>query len=116
MPQLQSFLQDRDLDTKLIYSTGQDLDILPRHSDKGLAMQFLRQQWEIKPEQTVVCGDSGNDVALFSVGEERGIVVGNASSELLQWHNANPANYRYLAKAYCAGGILEGLNYFGFLS
>ncbi len=116
LPQLQSFLQERDLDTKLIYSTGQDLDILPRHSDKGLAMQFLRQQWEIEPEQTIVCGDSGNDVALFSVGEERGIVVGNASSELLQWHNDNPANYRYLAKAYCAGGILEGLNYFGFLN
>lgn len=114
LPQLESLLQ-RSLDIKLIYSTGQDLDILPRHGDKGLAMQFLRQQWEIEPEQTVVCGDSGNDMALFSVGEERGIIVGNASSELLQWHNANPSEYHYLAKASCAGGILEGLNYFGFL-
>lgn len=115
LPQLESLLQERGLDTKLIYSTGQDLDILPRHSDKGLAMQFLRQQWGIEPEQTVVCGDSGNDIALFSVGEERGIIVGNASSELLQWHNANPAGYRHLAKASYAGGILEGLKHFGFL-
>lgn len=115
MPQLKSLLQDRGLDTKLIYSTGQDLDILPRNSDKGLAMQFLRQKWGIEAEKTVVCGDSGNDIALFSVGEERGIVVGNASLELLEWHNTNPDNYRYLAKAFCAGGILEGLKHFGFL-
>lgn len=115
MQQLESLLQQQDLDTKLIYSTGQDLDILPLHSDKGLAMQFLRSSWGIEPEQTVVCGDSGNDIALFSVGEERGIIVGNASSELLEWHNANPGNHRYLASSYCAGGILEGLNHFGFL-
>lgn len=115
LPLLESLLQERGLDTKLIYSTGQDLDILPLKSDKGLAMQFLRQQWGIEPQQTVVCGDSGNDIALFSVGEERGIIVGNASSELLQWHNANSAGYRHLAKASYAGGILEGLKHFGFL-
>ena len=115
LPQLESLLQKQGLDTKLIYSTGQDLDILPRHSDKGLAMQFLRQKWKIVAEQTVVCGDSGNDIALFSVGTERGIIVGNASFELLEWHNTNPANSRYLAKAACAGGILEGLKYFGFM-
>lgn len=115
LPQLESVLRHQNLDVKLIYSTGQDLDIVPRRSDKGLAMQFLRQQWGIKPEQTVVCGDSGNDLALFAVGEERGVIVGNAQEELLQWHNANPSSYRYLAKANCAGGILEGLNYFGFL-
>ena len=115
LPQLKSLLQERSVDTKLIYSTGQDLDILPRNSDKGLAMQFLRQKWGIDAEKTVACGDSGNDIALFSVGEERGIVVGNASLELLEWHNTNPDNYRYLAKANCAGGILEGLKHFGFL-
>lgn len=115
LPQLQSSLQNQGLDTKLIYSGGKDLDILPYHSDKGLAMQFLREKWGISPEQTVACGDSGNDIALFSVGEERGIIVGNAQSELLQWHKANPFNYHYLAQANCAGGILEGLNYFGLL-
>ncbi|MBE9189516.1 sucrose-phosphate phosphatase [Gloeocapsopsis crepidinum LEGE 06123] len=115
IPQLETLLQNRGLDVKLIYSTGQDLDILPRNSDKGLAVQFLRQQWEMSPEQTVVCGDSGNDIALFSSGQERGVIVGNASAELLEWHNANPVDYRYLAQAACAGGILEGLHYFGFL-
>ena len=115
LPQLESLLQKQGLDTKLIYSTGQDLDILPCHSDKGLAMQFLQQQWGIESEQTVVCGDSGNDIALFSVGEERGIIVGNAQSELLDWHSANPSEYHYLANAFYAGGILEGLKHFDFL-
>ncbi|MBV9385475.1 MAG: sucrose-phosphate phosphatase [Chroococcidiopsidaceae cyanobacterium CP_BM_ER_R8_30] len=115
LPQLESLLQKQGLETKLIYSTGQDLDILPRRSDKGVAMQFLQKQWEFDSQQTVVCGDSGNDIALFSVGEERGVIVGNAQPELLQWHWSHPASYHYLAQAACAGGILEGLNHFGFL-
>lgn len=44
-----------------------------------------------------MCGDLGNDIALFAVGNERGIIVGNARPELLQWHNEYPGDYRYLA-------------------
>ncbi|WP_009632707.1 sucrose-phosphate phosphatase [Synechocystis sp. PCC 7509] len=115
LPQLKLYLQQQGLDTKLIYSAGVDLDILPRHGDKGLAVQYLRSLWDIEAQQTVVCGDSGNDISLFSQTEERGIIVGNAKSELLQWHNENGADYHYLAQAFCAGGILEGLNHFGFI-
>lgn len=115
LPQLKTVLKERGLDVKLIYSGGKDLDILPRHGDKGLAMQFLRRQLGIDAKQTVVCGDSGNDIALFAVGEERGIIVGNAQPELRRWHDANSSEALYLAKSSCAGGILEGLNHFGFL-
>ncbi|TAF05556.1 MAG: sucrose-phosphate phosphatase [Nostocales cyanobacterium] len=115
LPQLEAELQKSQLNIKLIYSSGIDLDILPLTSDKGQAMQFLRQKWKFAAEQTVVCGDSGNDIALFAVGKERGIIVGNARPELLQWHNQNPADYRYLAQNFCAAGIIEGLKYFGFL-
>jgi sucrose-6-phosphatase len=115
LPQIETELQKYELKIKLIYSSGIDLDIVPLTSDKGQAMQFLRQKWKFAAEQTVVCGDSGNDIALFAVGNERGIIVGNARPELLQWHNEYPANYRYLAQNFCAGGILEGLKYFGFL-
>jgi sucrose-6F-phosphate phosphohydrolase len=115
IPQLQTELQKSELNIKLIYSGGIDLDILPLSSDKGQAMQFLRQKWKFAAEQTVVCGDSGNDIALFAVGNERGIIVGNAQKELLQWHNQNPANHRYLAQSRCAAGIMEGLKHFGFL-
>ncbi|MBD2206572.1 sucrose-phosphate phosphatase [Calothrix sp. FACHB-1219] len=115
LSQLELELQKHKLNKKLIYSSGIDLDIVPLSSDKGQAMQFLRQKWKFAAEQTVVCGDSGNDIALFAVGNERGIIVGNARPELIQWHNEHPADYRYLAQNFCAGGILEGLKYFGFL-
>lgn len=115
LPQLEAALRARSLEIKLIYSSGKDLDILPRHADKGEAMTFMRQSLDMPATQTVVCGDSGNDRALFSAGEERGIIVGNAKPELLEWHYANPSPHRYLAQACCAGGILEGLNYFSFL-
>lgn len=116
LPRLKVQLCDQGLDVKLIYSGGKDLDILPRNGDKGLAVEFLRQKWEVNSTRTVVCGDSGNDIALFSVGKSRGIIVGNARPELRQWHHQNPADYRYLAQEYCAGGILEGLQQFGFIS
>jgi hypothetical protein len=115
LPRLDSQLSEGGLDVKLIYSGSKDLDILPRNADKGLAVQFLQQKWGIDSTRTVVCGDSGNDIALFSVGSLRGIIVGNARPELRQWYDNNPADYRYLAQAQCAGGILEGLHHFGFL-
>ncbi|PSB02315.1 sucrose-phosphate phosphatase [Merismopedia glauca] len=114
LPRLESLLESEKIEAKLIYSSGKDLDIIPRQSDKGLAVKFMQNYWQMTPDQTVVCGDSGNDIPLFSVGEERGIVVGNAQPELSLWCEVNPVSYRYQAKANYAGGILEGLMYFGF--
>ncbi|MGB5962693.1 MAG: sucrose-phosphate phosphatase [Coleofasciculaceae cyanobacterium] len=116
LPRLKVQLSDRNLSVNLIYSGGKDLDILPTNANKGLAVQFLQQKWSIDKTRTVACGDSGNDIALFSVGESRGIIVGNARPELVQWYKENPADYRYLAGSSCAGGILEGLGHFGFLA
>ncbi len=116
LPELESLLKQNKLETKLIYSGSKDLDIIPLRADKGLAVQYLQQQWQIAANQTVVCGDSGNDIALFKLEQVRGIIVGNARPELRQWHENNPNNHRYLAKAYCAGGILEGLKHFDLLN
>jgi sucrose-6F-phosphate phosphohydrolase len=115
LPQLDAALRMQNLKFKFIYSTGKDLDIIPYQADKGLAVKFIQSKWSIAANQTVVCGDSGNDIALFEVDEVRGIIVGNASSELQHWLEKNTANYRYRAKAFCAAGILEGLHHFAFL-
>jgi sucrose-6-phosphatase len=115
VPQLQELLLQQGLAADIIYSGSRDLDILPSGGDKGKAVQFLRQRWQIDPIQTVVCGDSGNDISLFKYGQERGILVGNAQSELRLWYELHPANYHYLAVTECAGGILEGLKYFRFV-
>ncbi|MGI2904850.1 sucrose-phosphate phosphatase [Tolypothrix sp. VBCCA 56010] len=115
LPQLKSELENNSLKFNLIYSGGKDLDVLPLYADKGLAVKFLQQKWEVDSYTTVVCGDSGNDIALFSAGEERGIIVGNARPELLEWYKANSTDYRYRARSSYAAGILEGLQYFKFL-
>lgn len=114
LPLLETALQVHHLETQLIYSSDRDLDILPMRADKGAAMTFVRQTLGFAPAETLVCGDSGNDIALFAAGEERGIIVGNARSELLLWHKHHPHSHHYLATAHCAAGILEGLQHFGF--
>ena len=111
---LKSALKDEGYKIKTIYSAGQDLDLLPKNGDKGLAVQFLRQKWQISPEQTIVCGDSGNDISLFK-GPEKGLIVSNAKPELLEWYEANGSDNHYLANSTCAGGILEGMKHFHFL-
>lgn len=115
LPRLENVLKERQLDFQLIYSSGRDLDILPRLGNKGAAVGFLRQAYGIPFERTVVCGDSGNDVSMFASAEGLGIIVGNALPELLDWHQANPSPHRYVAEAHCAGGILEGLRHFNLL-
>ncbi len=117
LPKLESALKQQGLDIQLVYSSGRDLDILPRQGNKGSATRFLQQRLNIPPERTVMCGDSGNDLSFFQQNQEaRGIIVGNAQPELLEWHQANPSPNRYLAHSHCAAGILEGLLHFGFLS
>lgn len=115
LPRLELEMKERGLDVQLIYSRAKDLDILPKYGDKGQAMLFLRQHWGIDATRTVVCGDSGNDISLFSLGDERAIIVGNAQPELLLWYSINSTPHHYQAKASYAAGILEGLSYFGFL-
>jgi sucrose-6-phosphatase len=115
VPQLQELFAQQLLDVEIIYSGNRDLDILPSGGDKGSAVQFLRDRWQIDPLETIVCGDSGNDISLLKYGIERGIIVGNAQSELRLWHELHPVNYHYLAVADYAAGILEGLKYFRFV-
>lgn len=115
LPRLEARLKAENLEFQIIYSSKRDLDILPKYGNKGLAMEFLQKKWGVEPHNTVVCGDSGNDIALLNVNDERGIIVGNAKPELVLWDEVNPTPHHYLAKSSYAGGILEGLYYFGFL-
>lgn len=112
---LETALQEAGLAVQLVYSGGKDLDVLPQVADKGRAVQFLQQHWGETNDRTVVCGDSGNDIALFAHGSARGVIVGNARPELRAWHAQNQATYRYLARSHYAAGILEGLQHFNFL-
>ncbi len=115
VPHLESALAKHRLETTVIYSGGKDLDILPKKANKGLAVQHLQALWQLEQIPVVVCGDSGNDIALYSVPSAKGIIVGNAQPELRQWYEENQNNNLYFAQSSCAGGIMEGLGHFGFI-
>lgn len=114
LPELEAQLIAEGMETEIIYGNDHDLDIVRRKVNKGSALTYICQVLEFTAEQTVVCGDSGNDIALFTANT-LGIIVGNARRELLQWHQDNLEGDRYLAQAHYAAGIIEGLEYFGIM-
>jgi sucrose-6-phosphatase len=115
IPRLRQELKQNNILAEIVYSGQKDLDIIPKNSNKGSAVQFLRKHWSIDAPATVVCGDSGNDISLFSYDLEYGVLVGNAHQELKLWYEMNATERHYLASANCSGGIIEGLRYFGFI-
>ncbi|GAB0491112.1 hypothetical protein MMPV_002360 [Pyropia vietnamensis] len=98
------------------------VDVASTAAGKWAAMAYVRRRLAeagvgtFSAAQTLVAGDSGNDVAMFAGGTERGVVVGNAQAELLDWLAAEctatkgAVDRRVVhAEGRCAAGILEGL-------
>lgn len=112
---LQAELQRSGLAAQIIFSSDRDVDIVPAHADKGRAIAYLREQLQVEPSRTLVCGDSGNDISLFQQST-LGTIVSNAQPELLHWYSTNPHPHLYLAPSPYAWGILDGLKYFSLLS
>ncbi len=96
----------------IIYSHGQFLDILPYRASKGKAIRYLSYRWNIPYENILVAGDSGNDREMLK-GDLLGVVVANYSSEL---ESLKGSSRLYFANRKYAGGIIDGINYYGFLS
>lgn len=104
-------LQEAGLPCRIINSGVSDMDILPPGGGKDHATRYITEHLGIAPENLIVAGDSANDLAMFQVAP-RCIAVGNARDELL---DAAPAERTYHARAHHAGGVLEGLRYYGAL-
>lgn len=96
----------------LIYSHDRYLDILPYRASKGKAIRYLSYKWEIPLKNFLVCGDSGNDEEMLR-GEPRAVVVSNYSHELEALKGGRNI---YFAESCCAGGIIEGMQYYGFIN
>jgi len=90
---------------------------------KGQALAWLlgamAQSVGAPTNGVLVCGDSGNDADLFKVPGVYGTVVSNAHDELRNFAAGEVAagNDRILlASRPCAGGIVQALKQFRFVS
>lgn len=98
---------------QVVWSSGMHLDILPAGAGKGHALHFLLSHLALSPQQVIVAGDSGNDLAMFEAFEH-GIVVANAQPELKALQEEDRPEL-YFARAKYAAGVAEGLRHFGLL-
>lgn len=100
-------LKEAGLSTTIVYSSGRDLDILPKSAGKGQALAWLCNKLGIALDEVVVAGDTNNDRGMFELPGARGIVVGNALSELRAMVHDNPLIYA--SEEQFALGVVEGL-------
>lgn len=106
-------IRQAGLPVRIVPSMGRIVDIIPGNAGKGEAVHHVRKLCGIARSNTCVCGDSGNDLSMFSRGY-KGIVVGNAGDELTEALRRGTAE-AYFSKGRFAAGILEGLRHYGLL-
>ncbi|MDI3522672.1 MAG: hypothetical protein PWP43_854 [Bacillota bacterium] len=87
--------------------SGANVDVIPQSGGKGPALHHIVAAWGLPPDRVLVCGDSGNDLDMLSLGY-KSAVVGNASLE----RSALPPGI-FIAVQGFAAGILEALSHFG---
>ena len=108
--ELKRQLLDAGLDVKVVYSSGRDLDVLPRNATKGGAVRWLCARLQIPLESVLVAGDTANDSSMFLLPGVRGIVVENALPELYEVTVDLPT---FTARSILADGVLDGLMHYG---
>jgi hydroxymethylpyrimidine pyrophosphatase-like HAD family hydrolase len=88
-------------------------DVLPRGVNKGQTLLQVLAHEDVSHTRVLCAGDTMNDLSLFQTGL-RGVAVGNAEPRL----RAAVADIAtvYCAERHGAGGILEALERFRFLS
>jgi glycogen debranching enzyme len=107
---LKSQLDEAGLKVKLVYSSGRDLDVLPRNATKGGALSWLCARLGVPLDTVLVAGDTGNDTSMFRLPGVRGIIVENALPELFEATVDIPT---YSSRQILADGVLDGLCHYG---
>lgn len=110
IPLFEQRIKQLNIQARLIYSSGRDLDIVPVRSGKGLALAYLAGTLNLKPEQVFACGNSCNDLDMLA-SKFTSACVGNSDPELVQ---ALPSRV-YIAREKYAAGVQEALVHYGWL-
>lgn len=109
---IEQVFTDAQMHVNVVYSEDKFLDILPKWANKGNALHWLLNKLDIKSQNVLVAGDSGNDSAMFDMEDVKGIVVANAHEELYKYTKHRKV---YHSENEHAKGVVEGLVYYGIL-
>ena len=109
LTEIERRLNDNGVAARIVYSSGRDLDVLPRAADKGAAIRWLCDHLGIGLDEIVVAGDTGNDRAMFQLPDVRGVVVANALEELKSF--AAGEHNMFIALKEEADGVVAGLQH-----
>jgi sucrose-6F-phosphate phosphohydrolase len=110
--QLEVRLKAAGIDGVITYTGGALLDVTPRGAGKGNALAWLCRRIGVELQQVIVAGASANDVSMFALRGTRGVIVGNAASDLFAIAGALQP---MVAREERARGVLAGLKRFGVL-
>jgi sucrose-6F-phosphate phosphohydrolase len=108
LTELEDKLLCAGLHADCIYSSAQDLDIVPKGMNKGSAAACLARELGFDNTRLIVAGNSGNDHSLLRIGCPA-ILVANANPDLTQQAGDLPHVY-HSTQSY-ADGVREGLDY-----
>ena len=103
-------LRGTGLPAAVVYSSSQDLDVVPELANKGHALVWLADHLGIETDRLLVAGDRGNDSSMYIIPGIRGILVENAQPEL---YEATISLSVFRSRETLADGLLDGLVHYG---
>jgi sucrose-6F-phosphate phosphohydrolase len=108
--ELKRLYVEAGLEVNIVYSSGRDLDVLPKNATKGGALRWLCERLGIPLNTVLVAGDTDNDASMFRLPGVRGIVLENTLPELYEATVDVPT---YSSRQILADGVLDGLCHHG---
>jgi len=97
----------------IIYSGHKCIDVLPKMVNRGRTLVKLVDHLQVKSGDVMVAAGNMNNLSLFQCGY-KAVIVGNADEALVETTKAIKDIYRTQFPG--AGGIIMGMEYFGFIS
>mmetsp|Transcript_35142 Transcript_35142/g.80148 ORF Transcript_35142/g.80148 Transcript_35142/m.80148 type:complete len:347 (+) Transcript_35142:17-1057(+) len=115
LPELVASCKASSTPVRAIFSQAVFLELVPTRAGKGPAVAFLAERLGVLYENTIVCGDSGNDRDLLLEGGGGAVLVGNALPELRDAVLPELEDAAFEAAGCYAAGVIEGAAHFGLL-
>lgn len=110
LARLEARLREAGLIVTVLYSENVFMDVIPRGAGKGNALAWVCRRTGVQLTNVLVAGAGANNCGMFALPGVRGVIVGNASSELF----ASSAPFTpMITRETNASGVLAALSHFG---